>query len=92
MQRMLSKPFKIPIPNYKGGPSPGRGLGYRRILLRKSLHDPFEENALVLYNPPEMTLDEQMKMDKNKIPVHVVVDPILSKVMCGLSYFFYLKN
>ncbi|XP_002130103.2 DNA repair and recombination protein RAD54-like isoform X1 [Ciona intestinalis] len=80
IKSILSKPFKIPIVNYKGS-CLSRGLGVRRQLLRQPLHDPFEEDALVLYHPPELSPHEVMKMDKSKIPVHVVVDPRLSKVL-----------
>nr|XP_039260404.1 DNA repair and recombination protein RAD54-like [Styela clava] len=77
---ILSKPFKIPIPNYKG-PTLGGKLGLKRQLLRKPLHDPFDENALVLFEPPELSPHEALKADKTKLKVHVVVDPILSKVL-----------
>nr|CAB3265408.1 DNA repair and recombination protein RAD54-like [Phallusia mammillata] len=80
IKSILSKPFKIPIPNYKGALG-ARGLGIKRQLLRKPLHDPFEENALVLYHPPEISAHDAIKIDKAKIPVHVVVDPVLSKVL-----------
>ena len=80
IKKILSKPFKLPIPDYKGRLLAGRGLGVRRQLLRKPLHDPFEENALVLYSPPEISAHDAIKMDKTKIPVHVVVDPVLAKV------------
>uniref|UniRef100_A0A2C9K9D2 DNA repair and recombination protein RAD54-like n=1 Tax=Biomphalaria glabrata TaxID=6526 RepID=A0A2C9K9D2_BIOGL len=58
-----------------------RALGVRRQGARQPLHDPFEEGALVLYSPPELSAHEQMKMDIEKLPVHVVVDPILTKVL-----------
>ena len=38
-----------------------RGLGMRRCGLKTSLHDPFEENALVLYSPREVSAQEQLK-------------------------------
>jgi len=79
IKRLLSKPFKIPIPNYKGALG-AKGLGVKRQLLRKPLHDPFEENALVLYAPPDISVHDTMQLDKSKIPVHVVVDPVLSMV------------
>ena len=80
IRKILSKPFKLPIVNYKGTLLAGRGLGIRKQLLRKPLHDPFEENALVLYSPPEISAHDAIKLDKTKIPVHVVVDPVLAKV------------
>lgn len=39
------------------------------------------ENALVVYEPPELTEHEKLKTDMNSHPVHVVVDPLLSKVL-----------
>jgi len=80
ISKLLSKPFKIPIKDYNG-PTLSRGLGVKRQQIRKSLHDPFEENALVLFEPPEYSAHDLMKMDKTKIPVHVVVDPRLSKIL-----------
>lgn len=41
----------------------GRGLGMRRTGMRTALHDPFEEGALVLYSPREMSAHEQLIMD-----------------------------
>ncbi|KAK6990646.1 DNA repair and recombination protein RAD54 [Biomphalaria glabrata] len=80
IKKILSKPFKVPLPNYQGG-GLNRALGVRRQGARQPLHDPFEEGALVLYSPPELSAHEQMKMDIEKLPVHVVVDPILTKVL-----------
>lgn len=36
-------------------------LGVRRQGARQPLHDPFEENALVLYIPPELSAHDQLK-------------------------------
>lgn len=47
----------------------------------RALHDPTTCNALVLYTPPELTETEKSKMDKNKIPVHVVVDPVVGNIL-----------
>ena len=77
--QILSRPFKLPLPNYKG-PLGSKGLGLKRQLIRKPLYDPFEDGALVLYWPPELSAHEALKVDKSKVPVHVVVDPALSKV------------
>ncbi|XP_041791523.1 DNA repair and recombination protein RAD54-like isoform X1 [Chelmon rostratus] len=80
IRSILSKPFKIPIPNYAG--SLGiRALGLKRAGSRKALHDPFAEDALVLYEPPALSAHEMIKADKEKLPVHVVVDPVLGKVL-----------
>ena len=53
----------------------------RRSGARQPLHDPDAENALVLYSPPEISEHDRLKIDSTKIPVHVVVDPLLSKVL-----------
>ncbi|XP_062500360.1 DNA repair and recombination protein RAD54-like isoform X2 [Corticium candelabrum] len=79
---ILSKPFKVPISNYKGSLFSRRGLGMRKTTgIKASLHDPFEEDALVLYSPPELTAHEKLNFDLNKQKVYVVVDPHLSKVL-----------
>ncbi|CAF4211011.1 unnamed protein product, partial [Rotaria magnacalcarata] len=59
IRSLLSQPFKIPIPNYKG-PLSGRGLGVRRSGGRQSLYDPEEEGALVLYTPPELSEHDKL--------------------------------
>ncbi|XP_005303049.2 DNA repair and recombination protein RAD54-like [Chrysemys picta bellii] len=80
IRSILSKPFKVPIPNYQG--SLGlRALGIKRTGVRSALHDPFEEGALVLYEPPPLSAHDQLKIDKDKVPIHVVVDPVLSRVL-----------
>ncbi|XP_038067942.1 DNA repair and recombination protein RAD54-like [Patiria miniata] len=81
IRSILSRPFKVPIPNYKGPTLASRGLGIRRQGLRQPLHDPFEEGALVLYAPEQVSAQEQLTIDREKMEVHVVVDPLLSKVL-----------
>lgn len=80
IRRILSKPFKVPIPNYTGS-TLNKALGVRRQGARQPLHDPFEEGALVLYIPPELSAHDQIKVDLERQPVHVVVDPVLSNVL-----------
>ena len=80
IRRLLFKPFKIPIPNYQPEQN-GRSLGLQKNGVRQPLHDPFEENALVLYEPPELSEHEKLKLDNSKKLVHVVVDPILGKIL-----------
>lgn len=80
IQKILNQPFKIPIANYTGGLY-NKSLGIRRDGARRALHDPFEENALVLYSPPELTEQEKLTIDKAKQLVHVVVDPLLTKIL-----------
>lgn len=61
IRKLLSKPFKIPIPGYELS---NRALGFRLSGPRRSMFDPFEANALVVYNPPEMSEHESIKMDQ----------------------------
>ncbi|CAG5131339.1 unnamed protein product, partial [Candidula unifasciata] len=80
IRKILSKPFKVPLPNYEGS-GLGRVLGVRRQGARQPLHSPYDEGALVLYCPPELSAHDQMKMDAEQVPVHVVVDPVLTRVL-----------
>ena len=41
-----------------------RGLGIKRKGPRTALHDPFEDDALVLYSPPELTAHEKLTADR----------------------------
>lgn len=41
-----------------------RALGLKRAGVRKALHDPFAEDALVLYEPPTLSNHELIKADK----------------------------
>ncbi|KAH7934938.1 DNA repair and recombination protein RAD54-like isoform X4 [Rhipicephalus sanguineus] len=78
IRSLLCKPYKVPIPNYV--PSlQSRSLGLKRTSGPRPLHDPDEEGALVLYAPPALTNHEQMT--GNSKLVHVVVDPVLTKVL-----------
>jgi DNA repair and recombination RAD54-like protein len=56
----MSKPFKIPIPNYNG-PTLSKSLGMRRAGVRQALHDPDEPGALILYSPPELSAHDKLK-------------------------------
>ena len=90
----MNKPFKIPIPNYVAS-SYGKSLGLKRSGARQPLHDPYEENALVVYEPPELSEHEKMKIDLNSHPVHVVIDPLLSKVtfiIISVTYTFSIAH
>nr|CAD7456439.1 unnamed protein product [Timema tahoe] len=80
IRKLLSKPFKVPIPNYNG-PLGSRALGVGRSRCRKALHDPYEPGALVLYSPPELSAHDKLKTDSLKQPVHVVVDPVLCNIL-----------
>ncbi|KAM7444232.1 DNA repair and recombination protein RAD54-like [Porites harrisoni] len=80
IRKILAKPFKVPLPNYQGC-TYSRGLGIKRKGPRRALHDPYEENALVLYSPPELTAHEKLTAALESQEVHVVVDPVLGKIL-----------
>ena len=46
------------------GPLGSRALGLKRAGVRRALHDPLEEGALVLYEPPPLSAHDQLKFDK----------------------------
>lgn len=61
---ILAKPFKVPMANYQHSCLQSRGLGMRRGGgARVALHDPFEEGALVLHTPKELSAHEQLTSD-----------------------------
>jgi DNA repair and recombination RAD54-like protein len=62
IRQLLSKPFKVPIPNYNGILG-GRCLGIARSKCRRALHDPNEPGALILYEPPEISAHDKLKLD-----------------------------
>ncbi|XP_015768244.1 PREDICTED: DNA repair and recombination protein RAD54-like, partial [Acropora digitifera] len=62
IRKILAKPFKVPIPNYQGS-TYSRGLGIKRKGPRRALHDPYEEDALVLHSPPELSAHEKLTVD-----------------------------
>ena len=76
IKSILNQPYVCPIPGYVLS---GRALGGGRDLARRARYDPDVEGALILYSPPEVTEEELLKMDKSKLKVHVVVDPILTE-------------
>lgn len=61
IKKILSRPFKIPIPNYSG-PVFSKALGVRRQGCKRALHDPEKEGALILYHPKEIGAHEQLKI------------------------------
>lgn len=79
--RVLSKAFKVPIPDYVPDSNSNKALGLRRSTVRRALHDPFACNALVLFTPPDMNEHDRLKADKSKILVHVVVDPVVGNIL-----------
>lgn len=81
IKNVLNRPFKVPIPDYVPDTHGNKCLGLRRSVIRRALHDPFTCNALVLFVPPEMNENDRVKMDKSKIIVHVVVDPVVGNIL-----------
>uniref|UniRef100_A0A5S6QDD4 DNA repair and recombination protein RAD54-like n=1 Tax=Trichuris muris TaxID=70415 RepID=A0A5S6QDD4_TRIMR len=81
IKQMLSRPFKMPLPNYDGSNYTRRALGLRRSGVRVPLHDPYEEGSVILFEPPQLAYHEKLKGDPSKQLVHVVVDPMLAKVL-----------
>lgn len=79
--RVLSRPFKVPIPNYVPDTHGNRSLGLRRTHYRRALHDPTHCNALLLFIPPDYSQHDKLKVDKTKILVHVVVDPVVGNIL-----------
>lgn len=84
--KLLSRPFKVPIPDYVPDTHGNKCLGLRRTVIRRALHDPFACNALVLYTPPEeqgkLTVHSKLLQNsKSKVPVHVVVDPVVGNIL-----------
>ena len=90
IRSLLNKPFRVPIAGYTGS-GYGRSLGVRRSGGRQPLHDPDAEGSLVLYSPPELSEHERLKVDALKVPVAVVVDPLLTKVVPGFHFMVFLS-
>ncbi|OAF71484.1 hypothetical protein A3Q56_00749 [Intoshia linei] len=76
----LLKKYKVPIPGYRGSLFQRR-LGTCGSIIKKPLYDPTVENALILYKPIEMSEHEKLITSKDKIKVHVVCDPRLTKYL-----------
>lgn len=79
--RVLSKPFKCPLVDYVPDSHGNRCLGLKRNTFRRALHDPNACNALVLYTPPDYSQHDKLTLDKTKILVHVVVDPVVGNIL-----------
>uniref|UniRef100_A0A0K0DZ63 DNA repair and recombination protein RAD54-like n=2 Tax=Strongyloides stercoralis TaxID=6248 RepID=A0A0K0DZ63_STRER len=80
IQKIISSKFKIPINGYSGSRTQ-KTLGLRKPGVKRALWDPYLENALVLYSPPELSEQEKMAIDEKDKLVHVVVDPLLGNVL-----------
>lgn len=71
------------------GPLGLRSLGVKRAGVRGPLHDPFEEGALVLYEPPVLSAHEQLKIDKWVITCHECCS---SDLFLGVGLCAFLPN
>ena len=49
---------------YQGPSLASRGLGMRRQGSKQPLHDPYEEGALVLFTPQQMSAHQQLTIDR----------------------------
>jgi DNA repair and recombination RAD54-like protein len=49
--------------------------------IARPLHDPDEDGALILWAPPELSVEASLKQGDSEKRVHVVVDPTLSKIL-----------
>ena len=49
--------------------------------LKRALYDPEHPNALILYYPPQLSENEKIKQKEEDVLVHVLVDPMLAKVL-----------
>jgi len=76
-------------------------LGPRRRIsfIAKPLYDPEDESAIILFEPKELTETEKLKsLSKNslkkdenlKIQVHVIVDPVIGKVLRPHQVIIYI--
>ena len=64
-QMKVSTKVSSYLSNLTSGPTlGGRALGVKMGGMVQALHDPDEDNALVLYYPPPQTFHEQMKLSK----------------------------
>jgi DNA repair and recombination RAD54-like protein len=79
IQSVLHKPFVMPDTSYGGHSETFLQMRYKSRD-PMPLHDPKLPNAVVLFTPPEY--DEEFKRThKDEILVHVVVDPVLGRVL-----------
>lgn len=73
IEKLIRQPYKNPDTSYDGHSETFLQMRYKNRE-PTPLHDPKAENALVLYAPPE-------NISKEEALVHVVVDPVLCRVL-----------
>ena len=59
----MVSPYYVNLLIVLTGSTLNRALGVRRQGARTALHDPYEEGALVLYTPTELSAHDQLKID-----------------------------
>lgn len=79
IKSVLHKPFVMPDSSYDGHSETFLQMRYKNRE-PAPLHDPKAPNSVVLFTPPEYD-EEFKKTRKDEILVHVVVDPVLSRVL-----------
>ena len=88
LKSLTSRPFKVPIANYQPS-SYSRSLGARRTGTRQPMHDPFEENALALYTPPELSASDSIKVDQLVCTFFKIwISKSLNCIILQAFYFF----
>lgn len=79
IKSVLHQPFRMPDASYDGHSHTFLQMRYK-TRDPTALHDPKAPNAVILFTPPEY--DEEFKRTrKDEILVHVVVDPVLGRVL-----------
>lgn len=79
MKKLLHKPYVNPDTSYDGHSDTFLQMRFKN-LDPSPLFDPKSPNAVVLFTPPEY--DEDFKKNrKDEILIHVVVDPVLGRVL-----------
>lgn len=76
---LLHKPYKNPDSSYDGHSETFLQMRYKNRE-PAPLHDPKSPDAVVLFTPPEYT-EEFKSANREEILVHVVVDPVLGRVL-----------
>lgn len=79
MKSLVHKPYMNPDKSYDGHSETFLAMRYKNRD-PTPLHDPNGPNAVVLFTPPTYT-EEFKKTHKKDILVHVVVDPVLGRVL-----------
>lgn len=77
--KILHRPYRNPDASYDGHSETFLQMRYKNRD-PVALHNPAAPDALVLFTPPEYS-DEFKRTQKDQVLVHVVVDPILGRVL-----------